>query len=256
MNPKFLIISLTSCSGCISTLMSLDIFPMFLERSDLNHFPFISDIETIEKCDIALIEGCVSQNNQITILKNIRKNAKKVYALGTCAAFGGIMSLSNEKPSAPISDFIEIDGIIPGCPVPSKMLGNFIIRLMENKELELSKKNLCVTCPLRGNMDFDSKVKIDKLIPTQEDYEELKKNPQCFLKLGILCLGPITRDGCEQKCIEKGLPCEGCMGPVSKNYTANVINFMSLIKLSKQLKNYEGIFYRFARPRIKKEVFH
>ena len=46
---------------------------------------------------MALIEGCISEELQIDKLKKIRKNAKKVYAFGTCAAFGGILSLSNEK---------------------------------------------------------------------------------------------------------------------------------------------------------------
>ncbi|MGV9174004.1 MAG: hypothetical protein ACOC44_06225 [Promethearchaeia archaeon] len=255
MKTKFLIVSLTSCSGCISTLMSLDIFPLFLERADLSHFPFISDIETIEECDIALIEGCVSQSNQITILKNIRKNAKKIYALGTCAAFGGIMSLSEDKPSAAISDFIEIDGVIPGCPVPSKLLGNYIIQLMENKDLELPLKNVCASCPLRDDMNFESKIKIKKLYPSERDFEELEKSPECFLKHGILCLGPITRDGCEHRCIEQGFTCEGCMGPVSKDFTANIINFLSLIELSEDLRIYKGIFYRFAKPKMKMEEF-
>ena len=71
------------------------------------------------------------------------------------------------------------------------------------------------------------------------------------VKKGILCLGPITREGCEHKCIEQGIPCEGCMGPVSKTYFTNVINYLSLIDLSEDLKNYKGIFYRFSKPKFK-----
>ena len=59
------------------------------------------------------------------------------------------------------------------------------------------------------------------------------------------------RDGCEHKCIEQGIPCEGCMGPVKQGYTSNVINFLSLLKLSRNLRDYDGIFFRFAKPRIK-----
>ncbi|GAG65388.1 unnamed protein product, partial [marine sediment metagenome] len=130
MKPRFIIISLTSCSGCISTLISLDIFPQFLERTKIIHFPFILDVEKIEDCDIALVEGCISEDSEIGFLKEVRKHAKKVYALGTCAAFGGILSLSNSRNINPISTYIEIDGIIPGCPPPSKLLGNILIRLI------------------------------------------------------------------------------------------------------------------------------
>jgi len=42
------------------------------------------------------------------------------------------------------------------------------------------------------------------------------------------------------------------MGPVSKDFTSNIINFLSLVKLSKDLINYEGIFYRFSKPKLRR----
>ena len=251
MKPRFIIISLTSCSGCISTIMSLDIFLQFLERTIITYFPFISDIKDIEDCDIALVEGCISEETQITLLREVRKQAKNVFALGTCASFGGILSLSNSKIVEPISNYIEIEGIIPGCPPPSKLLGNYLIRLVENKDTTLSKKNMCANCPLRGNMEINAHLNISKINPDPEEISLDEEHAECFLKKGILCLGPITRDGCEFKCIKMRLPCEGCMGPVSKDFTSNIINFLSLIELSQELKEYTGIFYRFSKPKLK-----
>jgi hypothetical protein len=40
------------------------------------------------------------------------------------------------------------------------------------------------------------------------------------------------------------------MGPVSKDFTSNIVNFVSLINLSKDLKDYDGIFYRFSKPKL------
>ncbi len=250
MKPKFSIISFTGCSGCISTLISLDVFPQFLERTEMLYFPFITDTKKIENCDIALVEGCVSEKSEIIFLKNIRKCAKKVYALGSCAAFGGILSLSDKVNAKPISNFIEIDGLIPGCPPPSKLLGNCLIKLIENKEIELSEKNLCATCPFNGTLDLDFKTLVIKYYPSPDEIFPPEENSDCFLKRGILCLGPITRDGCEQSCIKQGIPCEGCMGPVSKDYFANMVNYLSLIKLSEELRIYKGIFYRFSKPKF------
>ena len=254
MKPRILISSLTGCSGCISTLLSLDIFPQFLERTKILYFPFIMDEEKIEACDIALIEGCVSEVSQVDLLKKIRKQAKKVYAVGTCAGFGGILSLSKKRTAEPISNYIEIDGIIPGCPPPSKLLGNCLIKLIENREInvDIPKKNLCATCPLRGDAEENFLTKITKINPNPDEIILAEENTDCFLKRGILCLGPITRDGCEQICINQGLPCEGCMGPVSKSFFSNAINFLSLIQLSKELRNYDGIFYRFSKPIFKR----
>ncbi|TXT63900.1 MAG: putative F420-non-reducing hydrogenase vhu subunit G [Promethearchaeota archaeon] len=250
---KFSISTLTSCSGCVASLMALDVFPQFLERTELIYFPFMTDSEEIVEHDIALVEGCVSNPNDIELLKKIRTNSVKVYALGSCAAFGGILSLSNKKNAEPIANYIEIDGMIPGCPPAEKFLGNLLIRLIENKEITLSEKNLCATCPLRETMNlFRTPKSIDTIYSNPYEFLEKKEDRTCFLNRGILCLGPITRDGCEQKCIEKGIPCEGCMGPISKDFTSNVVNFLGLFEVSEKFKKYKGIYYRFSKPQLEK----
>ncbi|MHA1334666.1 MAG: hypothetical protein ACTSPW_02835 [Promethearchaeota archaeon] len=237
----------------MSTLISLDIFPQLLDLTKEIYFPFINDVEEIEDCDFALIEGCVSRNSEINILKEVRQHANKVFAFGSCAAFGGILSLSKKKDAHPISNYIEIDGIIPGCPPPSKMLGNILIQLLEHKEFSLPEKNMCAACPLRDSLQLDSEIKINKLFPNPEKIEYLDDNAECFLKQGILCLGPIIREGCEHRCIEQGIPCEGCMGPVSKDFTSNVVNFLSLVKLSPKIADYDAIFYRFSKPHLRRD---
>jgi len=250
--PKILVFSLTGCSGCIASMMSLDVSPQLLERTELLFFPFIHDNVNVIESDIAIVEGCVSTEQQIPKLKDVRNKAKKVYALGTCAAFGGILSLSKKKIADPISNYIEIDGFIPGCPPPSHLMGNYIIRLIENKEFFLPEKNMCESCPLRKNFDPNFIKDIIKIYPAPEDIILPEENPECFLKRGILCLGPIIREGCEHNCIQNGLPCEGCMGPVSRDLTSNIVNFLSLLNIEKDLKKYKGIFYRFSKPKIRR----
>lgn len=253
MKPSFLIESLTSCSGCISTMISLDIFPQFLDKVNLVRCSFMRDENNITENDIALIEGCVSEEKQIDILKNIRSKSKRVIALGTCAAFGGMLALSTVKQAEPISNYIEIDGIIPGCPPPSKLLGNCIIRLLENKDIVLPEKNVCADCEFRTD-DIEKKFKrrINAIMPKNYNVDSEIEDKRCFLERGILCLGPITRDGCECKCIKFGLPCDGCMGPIKNDFTSNTINFLSTVNLAKALRKYRGIFYRYSKPKTKR----
>ena len=232
--------------------MGLDIFPQFFERTKMVLFPFIKDELNICDCDIAIIEGCISENEQIETVKNIRHHAKKIYSIGTCAVFGGILSLSKNKIANPISKHIEIDGIIPGCPPPSKLLGNSLMRIIENKEIELSNKNLCSNCHLKGDIMLDTDIEISRFESNPDEISAFEPDGMCFLKKGILCLGPVTREGCEHKCILQKMPCEGCMGPSSKDYTSNVINFLSLINLSATLRKYDGIFYRFSKPHFER----
>lgn len=254
MKLKFSIQSFTSCSGCIASILSLDIFPQFMERTEIIYCSFFLDEREIKPHDIALVEGCISNDEQIEELRMIRKNAKKVYAIGSCAAFGGILNLSKEISGEPLSNYIEINGIIPGCPPPDKLLGNYLIRLIENKEIELPQKNLCATCPLRETMNIKLNKKIEYSFSNA--YELIdhsnEKKQECFLNKGILCLGPITRNGCEHLCIKQNIPCEGCMGPISKDFTSNMVNFLGLFDLSKDLEKYHDIFYRFSKPKLKR----
>ncbi len=32
-------------------------------------------------------------------------------------------------------------------------------------------------------------------------------------RTGIICLGPVTRGGCDARCMTSGVPCRGCFGP-------------------------------------------
>ena len=116
--------------------------------------------------------------------------------------------------------------------------------------IELSNKNLCAECPLRNGFKLSPDIQINKIHPSNQEIEFDDENAECFLKRGILCLGPITREGCDYECIKQGIPCEGCLGPISKEFTANIINFLSLLSLNKKFKKYKGLFYRFSKPKI------
>lgn len=250
MKLKLTAVSLNSCNGCISTLVCLDVFQNLMKSSEIVYFPFIEDTyptikedEELKYSDVTLIEGSVTQKDEETLLKKLRKSSKKIIALGTCAIFGGIESLSSSTRREPISKIIEIDGAIPGCPPPENVLGTSIISLIEGRPLPEAGRNLCVVCELRPKPEKFKTIHVDKLQPQ-------KLPTTCFLDENVLCLGPVTREGCDARCIKRGLPCEGCMGPPNGlDYTANVINFLSTLELSDKLKTYEGIVFRLYRPR-------
>lgn len=242
MKPKLLITSLTSCNGCITSIIELEIFPEFLESVDFIFFPLIEDKDNIDNCDIALIEGCITKEEQKEEVLEIRKKAKKVIALGTCAIFGGITSLSDEIESIPINEIIEIDGFIPGCPTPTEFLGSSLMALLNGEKIKLSPKNLCSECDLRPDSGVKSKIKIDKLIPEKIPFE-------CFLHENVLCLGLITRAGCKAKCLKANIPCEGCMGPILADFMSNMVNFFSSIEVSEDIKISEEIYSKFTHPK-------
>ncbi len=230
----------------------MEVLREILNKFNIVHAPFILDQVSVPESDVAFVEGCVLDDDktQVEYLKEIREHTRRVIALGTCAAFGGIASLSPGKRADPISRFIEIDGFIPGCPPPPGLLNDSAIRLMEGKRIALSDRNLCSSCELRAENMTEFTKPIAALTPGTTS--PVAKQATCFLKDGVLCMGPVTREGCEARCIRKGVPCEGCMGPPSQEYTSNVVNFFSMLPLSSDLKNYQGMVFRFGRPRIRR----
>ncbi len=241
MKTKILINSFTSCGGCISSIIELEIFPDIFDSVEFVYFPLIKDAIDIEKCDIALIEGYITRKDQIKDMKLIRRNSKKVISVGTCSIFGGISSMVKEIPLKSVNQIIDLDGFIPGCPAPPELLGNSLMAILNGEEIILPENNLCSECGLRPENGLKTKVKIKKLLPD-------KPPKKCLLLENVLCLGPITRAGCKAKCIESNMPCEGCMGTVSREFTANIINFLASLDVSNDLLTYEGLFFRFSRP--------
>lgn len=109
---------------------------------------------------------------------------------------------------------------------------------------------MCSTCPLNNHAKLDLPLTIEKIVPRNDEIHFPEENLSCFLNDGILCLGPVTRDGCDHLCINQGLPCEGCLGTVSKGFRSNLINFLSLFNLSKDLRKYKALYYRFSKSPI------
>jgi F420-non-reducing hydrogenase small subunit len=121
-------------------------------------------------------------------------------------------------------------------------------------------KALCETCPRRPK--DSSKLQI----PVIRSIHETKiEEGKCFLEQGILCLGPVTREGCEHSCINMNMPCTGCFGPlpgfedVGLRYIAGVLALVAiekekelmelgLAKILDKLVDRLGLLYRYTLP--------
>lgn len=113
-----------------------------------------------------------------------------------------------------LNQIINVDYYLPGCPPPPDLIINAISAVLENKlpprgSTLAPEKSLCDTCPR-------NQTKPRKLAVTEfKRIHEVEADPHtCFLVQGILCLGPATRGGCGEACININVPCRGCFGPV------------------------------------------
>lgn len=159
-----------------------------------------------------------------------------------------------------LDQVIEVDYYIPGCPATPEVTLNAIQTLLSGElppkgsVIGASNRSLCDECPL--NETKPEKLSIEEFKRLTEVKLDLKR---CFLAQGVICLGPVTRGGCDARCIKGGRPCQGCFGPLDNvlDYGARAASYIASIlnvppdyeKIEEALKNIPdpiGIFYKFS----------
>ena len=88
--------ALCGCFGCHMSLLDID--ERILELAELVEFDRtpLTDIKTVGKCDIGLIEGGVANADNVEVLREFRNNCEILVAVGACAVNGGIPAMRNQ----------------------------------------------------------------------------------------------------------------------------------------------------------------
>lgn len=210
MKPRIAVFSLTGCEGC-----SLAILELENELLDvLGAVEIVNFREGMTErswdIDIGFVDGAVSTPDDVHEVKHFRESSRVLVALGACACLGGVNTLKNYQdtdnyrryvygdradwfPTAkaqPISSVVKVDYELPGCPMIKEEFLRFVKCMLAGRPFQLPRTAVCVECKKRGNL--------------------------CLYERGIICLGPITRAGCDAICPTYGSKCEGCRGIVGQ----------------------------------------
>lgn len=160
-----------------------------------------------------------------------------------------------------LDQVIDVDYYLPGCAPPPDLIMKAVTAILENKLPEkgtvlTDDKALCDTCPLNDSKPEKLTIKEVKRI------SEVKSDPEkCFLAEGIICMGPATRAGCGERCINANMPCRGCFGP-TKSVTDQGAKFLSAFasiidsndeeeikKITDSVIDPAGLFYMYSLPK-------
>ncbi len=160
---------LCGCSGCHMSLLNVDEEIIELAKGIEFVMSPIVDMKEFDRCDLAIVEGAVSDSENLEVLRDIRGKCKELVALGDCAVFGGMTSMRNlfDKQSVlergfvetetttvgkvpageevpelldrarPLDAFVKVDHYIPGCPPDAKVIAYVVKRLMKGDEAKL-----------------------------------------------------------------------------------------------------------------------
>ncbi len=117
------------------------------------------------------------------------------------------------KDVKPLDEVIEVDYYLPGCPPPPDLVMGAVNAILEGKlppkgSVLAPEKALCESC--KRNESKPEELTIEKFKRVATSTPNLE---ECFLAQGYLCMGPATRSGCGERCINGNMPCRGCFGP-------------------------------------------
>ena len=226
MKPRIACFSFSSCEGCQLMILNLEKELLNLLQSiEIVNFREAID-DRSDEYDIAFIEGSITRKSEIPELEEIRNNADYLIAFGSCATLGGINAIKNLQsiskvvdtvygdklpdldtiPTQRVSDIVPVDYEMHGCPVTKKEILSVVKQLLLGLTPRPAASAVCTECKIRGI--------------------------QCLYERRQVCLGAVTRGGCEAICPAFGSPCDGCRGFVDHPNIPSMIDVMERYRIS------------------------
>ncbi|MDO8260994.1 MAG: NADP oxidoreductase, partial [Candidatus Magasanikbacteria bacterium] len=87
---------LDGCSGCHMSILDMDEKLIEIAQDvDVVYSPYVDQKEFPPNVDLTIVEGALSSDHDIAMIKKIRENSKLILALGDCAITGNISAMKN-----------------------------------------------------------------------------------------------------------------------------------------------------------------
>lgn len=160
---------LDGCSGCHMSLLDIDEVLLDLApRIELVFGPLMDAQVFPSAVDVTLVEGAVSNQDDLRMAQKVRLNSRIVIALGDCAVTSNVPSMRNTIPvrtlldrvyvqgvdvnpvppndgipqlakhAVPLHEAIKVDIHVPGCPPKPGAIAQVILQLLDAKKPELA----------------------------------------------------------------------------------------------------------------------
>ena len=155
---------LDGCSGCHMSFLDMDERLLAVaDKIDLVYSPLVDAKVFPENVDLTLVEGAVSNEDDLHKLKIVRSRTRQLVALGDCAVTSNVpgmrnyfsrdeilrraylenaslnQSIPNEMiprllpKSRPVHEVVKVDLFIPGCPPHADALSAALAALLERR---------------------------------------------------------------------------------------------------------------------------
>ncbi len=217
--PRLAVWKFSSCDGCQLTLLDCeDELLQIAERVDIAYFLEATRARSEGPYDVSIVEGSITTADDAERIRRVRAVSGKLVTIGACATAGGIQALRNAADvddylsivyahpefiytlsrSTPISDHVDVDFELRGCPIDKGQLLELLSALLAGRRPNIARHSVCLDCKKAGN--------------------------PCVMVAGDTpCLGPVTQTGCGALCPSFDRGCFGCFGP------AETVNLTSML---------------------------
>lgn len=217
--PTLAVHKFSSCDGCQLSILNLEDELLDLVGAvEVAYFLEATSKIQSGPYDIAMVEGSVTTPHEAERIQKIRSESNILIAIGTCATAGGIQSLRNFTQAKQLADFtydhpeyldyldtstaisehVQVDLEIWGCPLNKYQLLEAVVALLQQRRPNLPTHSVCLDCKRQGVV--------------------------CVMVAeGIPCAGPVTRTGCGALCPSNGRGCYGCFGPAPSAELDNLV---------------------------------
>lgn len=170
--PKVATAPLAGCFGCHMSILDIDERILdLIELVDFDKSPIDDIKEFTGRCLVGLIEGGVSNDEEVHALQYFRENCEILIAVGQCATTGGLPSMRNTVPLQecleeayikgptvynpskkipndkeiplllnqvrPCHEVVKIDYFLPGCPPRADLIWEALTALLSDKPIPL-----------------------------------------------------------------------------------------------------------------------
>jgi len=170
--PRIATVWLDGCSGCHMSFLDLDERLLgLLERADLVYGPLVDVKEFPEGVDVTLVEGAVSNRDDLERIQRIRARTRVLVAFGDCAVTANVPSMRNRFPvgvvlerayvehvarnpgtdfepevppllerARPVHEIVRVDVHLPGCPPSADTIAWALDELLAGRTPDVSPR--------------------------------------------------------------------------------------------------------------------
>ncbi len=244
---RLAVVSLSSCGGCSAVLLdNQQELEKLLQRAKFTFCTMLMDESELKEADVVLVDGVIRVKEDEEKLEEARQKSRFLVAWGTCSAFGGIPAMANafeleelieesygetldplayylsgakglqryiyqarefglRRQAYPAHHFVRVDYYLPGCPPRPALATRLVGDLTGEAPAQEPRQLVCAECPRKPRK---ANLEALEVFP-----RGLTESEHCFLSLGIVCLGALSKGGCGAVCPRGGAPCWGCRGP-------------------------------------------